>query len=176
MLASWDIILCCFLDTITMTSLVAGNVAYGKPATQSVRDYYWYTAQLAVDGNSNPALGYSHCSHSFGDWSTQSWWQVDLLDSYLIYNVTINNRDTSQSKYWRYRAGITIRGTKYTLISCVIFIVLRFIKSSINNDFSDMAELPSFSPPAWESTIEYRTSPLRQARMRPKRKAAPVYI
>ena len=39
-----------------------------------------------------------------------------------------------------------------------------------------MAELPSFSPLASESTLQYRTSPLRQARMRPKLKAAPVYI
>ena len=45
-----------------------------------------------------------------------------------------------------------------------------------NNDLSDMAELPSFLPPASESAIEYRTSPLRQARMRPKLKAAPMYI
>ena len=45
-----------------------------------------------------------------------------------------------------------------------------------NNDLSDLAELPSFSPPAMESIIEYRTSALRQARMRPKLKAAPVYI
>ena len=46
----------------------------------------------------------------------------------------------------------------------------------INSDLSNMAEIPSFSPPAWESTVEYRTSPLRQACMRPKLKAAPVYI
>ena len=46
----------------------------------------------------------------------------------------------------------------------------------INCDISNMAELPSFSPPASESTLQYRTSPLRQARMRPKLKAAPVYI
>ena len=45
-----------------------------------------------------------------------------------------------------------------------------------NSDLSDMAGLPSFSPPASESTIEYRTSPLRQAHMRPKLKAAPMYI
>ena len=45
-----------------------------------------------------------------------------------------------------------------------------------NSDLSNMAELPSFSPPASESTLQYRTSPLRQARMRPKLKAAPVYI
>ena len=45
-----------------------------------------------------------------------------------------------------------------------------------NSDLSDMAELPSFSPPAWESTIEYRRSPLRQTRMRTELKAAPVYI
>ena len=44
------------------------------------------------------------------------------------------------------------------------------------SDISDMAELPSSSPPASESTIEYRTSQLRQARMTPKLKAAPVYI
>ena len=45
-----------------------------------------------------------------------------------------------------------------------------------HRDLSDMAELPSFSPPASESTMEYRTSPLQQANMRPKLKAAPVYI
>ena len=39
-----------------------------------------------------------------------------------------------------------------------------------------MAELPSFSPPASESTLQHRTSPLWQAHMRPKLKAAPVYI
>ena len=37
-----------------------------------------------------------------------------------------------------------------------------------------MAELPPFSPPASGSTMKYRTSPLRQAHMRPKLKAAPV--
>ena len=46
----------------------------------------------------------------------------------------------------------------------------------VNNDLSNMAELPSFSPPASESTLQHRTSPLRQARMRRKLKAAPVYI
>ena len=46
----------------------------------------------------------------------------------------------------------------------------------INSDLSEMAELSSFSPPASESPIEYRTSLLWQARMRPKLKAAPVYI
>ena len=45
-----------------------------------------------------------------------------------------------------------------------------------NSDLSNMVELPSFSPPASESTLQYRTSPLRQARIRPKLKAAPVYI
>ena len=45
-----------------------------------------------------------------------------------------------------------------------------------NSDLSDMAELPPFSPPASKSTLEYRTSPLWQAGMRPKLKAAPVYI
>ena len=48
-----------------------------------------------------------------------------------------------------------------------------FIDSS---HLSDLAELLSFSPPASESTIEYRTSSLWQARTRPKLKAAPVYL
>ena len=45
-----------------------------------------------------------------------------------------------------------------------------------NSDLSDMAELPVFLPPTSESTIEYRTSPLRQACIRPKLKAACVHI
>ena len=45
-----------------------------------------------------------------------------------------------------------------------------------NSDLSDMVEFPSFSPPALESTIEYRTSLFWQASMRPKLKAAPVSI
>ena len=49
-------------------------------------------------------------------------------------------------------------------------------KFQTNSDISNMEELPSFSPPASESTLQYRTSPLRQARMRQKLKAAPVYI
>ena len=51
-----------------------------------------------------------------------------------------------------------------------VFLVLSY------SDLSNMAELPSFSPPASESTLQYRTSPPRQARMRPKLKAAPVHI
>ena len=42
-----------------------------------------------------------------------------------------------------------------------------------NNDLSDMAELPPFSPPASKSTVENKTSPLRQAGMRPKLKTSP---
>ena len=34
-------------------------------------------------------------------------------------------------------------------------------KPIANSDLSNMAELPSFSPPASESTLQYRTSPLR---------------
>ena len=39
-----------------------------------------------------------------------------------------------------------------------------------------MAAPPSFSPPASESTIEYKKSPLPLAHLRPKLKAAQVYI
>ena len=51
-----------------------------------------------------------------------------------------------------------------------------YTETGANSDLSNMAELPSFWPPASESTLQYRTSPLRQARMRPKFKAAPAYI
>ena len=50
------------------------------------------------------------------------------------------------------------------------------LELQLNSDLSNMAEFPSFSPPASESTLQYRTSPLRQARIRPKLKAALVYI
>ena len=51
------------------------------------------------------------------------------------------------------------------------------VKTLTNNrDLSDLAELPPFLPPTLESTIEYRTSPFRQARMRPNLKATLVYI
>ena len=59
---------------------------------------------------------------------------------------------------------------------CTLWIFACNFCNSFNSDLSDMAEIASFSPPAWESTVEYRTSPLRQACMRPKLKAAPVYI
>ena len=52
----------------------------------------------------------------------------------------------------------------------------RIMPSTGRDDLSDMAELLSFSPPASESTIEYRTSLPRQARMRPKPQTAPTYI
>ena len=61
--------------------------------------------------------------------------------------------------------------TKYLLLVYSIGVVLTLP----NSDLSNMAELPSFSPPASESTLQYRTSPLRQAHMRPKLKAAPVH-
>ena len=55
-------------------------------------------------------------------------------------------------------------------------LIERYLLIDRNSDLSDMAELPSFSPPASESTIEYRTSPLRLARIRPKLKSPPVNI
>ena len=49
--------------------------------------------------------------------------------------------------------------------------------TEFNSDRLDLVELPSLSPRTSKSTLEYRTtSPLRPAHMRPKLKAAPMYI
>ena len=63
-------------------------------------------------------------------------------------------------------------------MTCWCLIPVRWCgKMSVHKSvLSNMAELSSFSPPASESTLQYRTSPPQQARMRSKLKAAPVYI
>ena len=72
------------------------------------------------------------------------------------------------SSHWQLDCLINIFRitTKETTQSSLLFTQHATLVSHIHNsDLSDMAEIASFSPPAWESTIEYRTSPLQQACM-----------
>ena len=64
------------------------NVALNKPATHS-SECCGGAAERAVDGNSATSWGGGSCSHSGGG---NTWWQVDLEESYYIGTVKIFHR------------------------------------------------------------------------------------
>ena len=70
--------------------VITGNIAYGKNAS-SQTVYQDYIPRLAVDGNTDPDAYNKHCFHS-GHTTDTAWWMVDLGEPYIIYNVTIYNR------------------------------------------------------------------------------------
>ena len=63
------------------------NVAFGKPAVQdSTFLNPNFDAGQAVDGDRT----IDHCSMTEIS-SVPHWWQVDLLDTYIVFSVTIDN-------------------------------------------------------------------------------------
>ena len=73
-------------------------MAYNKPASQSIGDGGGsFPAWRAVDGNTNPAMGGSHCAHPDTDLGRNAWWMVDLGEIYNISRVVIYNRDAGSS-------------------------------------------------------------------------------
>ncbi|WP_460661733.1 PKD domain-containing protein [Kribbella swartbergensis] len=64
------------------------NLSTNRPATQSSTDVG--TAARAVDGNTNGVFAAGSVSRTAS--SSQPWWQVDLLTSSRIGNVTVHNR------------------------------------------------------------------------------------
>lgn len=72
------------------------NVALRGKATQSSRfkDQQWsgfVDASNAIDGNRDGNLERGSCSHT--ETENSPWWRVDLLDSYIITQVIIFNRE-----------------------------------------------------------------------------------
>lgn len=65
-----------------------GNLALGKPATQSSTGFG--SPGLAVDGNRDGAFAAGSVSHTGSD--SQAWWQVDLQADSPVGNVVIWNR------------------------------------------------------------------------------------
>ena len=89
---------------VDMSICYRGEVAQGKPASQvsTARPFapcLEPSASLAVDGNTNPALleGCT-CTHTAYPLTAPMWWIVDLLDSYIVYNLTIYNRADGYGK------------------------------------------------------------------------------
>lgn len=66
-----------------------GNLAQGKPATQSSTDFN-SPASSAVDGNTDGRWGGNSLTHTQNTY--QPWWQVDLGNRYSINQVLIWNR------------------------------------------------------------------------------------
>ena len=75
-------------------------MAQGK-VTSSSSTYSTYTANLAVDGNTDPNFGIGSCFCTAGE--ATPWWKVELGGIYKINAVTLTNR-VAAGKY----ANITI--------------------------------------------------------------------
>ncbi|XP_077989192.1 uncharacterized protein LOC144443540 [Glandiceps talaboti] len=65
------------------------NVAVGKIASQS-SNYNNNNPYRAIDGNTNSNWNGNSCSHTNNN--QNAWWQVDLGDSYPVYQVIVYNR------------------------------------------------------------------------------------
>ncbi|XP_070556415.1 uncharacterized protein [Ptychodera flava] len=74
-------------------SLAAENVAVGKPASQS--SLYTISTpagpENAVDGNADSNWSSQSCTHTLQE--QDSWWKVDLQDTYNVDEVVIINRE-----------------------------------------------------------------------------------
>ncbi|KAI0223054.1 hypothetical protein LSAT2_025710 [Lamellibrachia satsuma] len=82
----------------TGTVCQTGNVAYNKPASQSIGDWGGrFPAGRAVDGNTNPSMAGGHCALPDTDWGSNAWWMVDLGEIYNVSRVIIYNRDSGSS-------------------------------------------------------------------------------
>ena len=83
----------CFSVDVSPT----GNVALGKPATQSstYSDPAMYGAHRALDGDPSgiDPTNWS-CSHTLSN--EREWWMVDLLQSTAITDVTIYTRHVAE--------------------------------------------------------------------------------
>ena len=85
-------------DFVLTNFMPAGNVAYMKTAVH-LETFRNHTANRSVDGDINPDwVGGQSCSYSF-KLGFRNWWQVDLGDLHVVFNVTIYNRNFNQCKY-----------------------------------------------------------------------------
>ena len=60
------------------------------------RDFPHWVGRLAVDGNIDPDIEHSHCSHPSGGYAS---WEVAFNQPVVIYNVTVYNRDQSTYQF-----------------------------------------------------------------------------
>ena len=82
--------------------LLTPNIARNGKATQSSNNKHAHHsdpgyAKYAIDGNFNTNTGSSErCTHTKPN--TGAWWQVDLLQTYQIYKISITNREGHTGK------------------------------------------------------------------------------
>ncbi|KAJ8340848.1 hypothetical protein SKAU_G00331390 [Synaphobranchus kaupii] len=76
------------------------NVALRGKATQSTirsgSETVYSHAGNAIDGNQDSLLEHGSCFHTLN--ATNSWWRVDLLQTYIIASVTITNRKNAEER------------------------------------------------------------------------------
>ena len=74
--------------------MIPGNVAYGRLATGANYLGYGTLATLAVDGNRDPLYSSSgSCAYARAKNWTDLYWEVDLENPYVIYNLTVYGTD-----------------------------------------------------------------------------------
>ncbi|XP_048255251.1 pentraxin fusion protein-like [Haliotis rufescens] len=126
------------------------NIAKSKSTTSS--SVYKYQPSVAVDGDLTAAWSSGSCFHvAYGDFSP--WWQVDLLDNYVIVEVRVTGRedccperlhdfaldvyqadpiaypDVSPQLCYMYNANVTERG-KTVAIQCTSSVTGRYLRVS----------------------------------------------
>ena len=79
-----------------MKTDLSGNLAVGKPTTMSSLYGSSYSS-YAVDGTRDGKWKHNSCSHTLDE--KGAWWQVDLLAVYLIREVVLTNRVSSELTY-----------------------------------------------------------------------------
>ncbi|MFK7804158.1 MAG: putative Ig domain-containing protein [Anaerolineae bacterium] len=93
----------------------AGNVSYGKPATQS-STYVTGTADNAVDGDTNGVYSSGSVTHTQSD--ANAWWQVDLGESVDISQINVYNRtdccSNRTSNVYVFVSDTDLTGRSYT--------------------------------------------------------------
>ena len=75
-----------------LTLRLAGNVAYGKNATQGPLTSLDRVAWRALDGNHDPDSREGSCAHTTGPSGQTGWWEVDLMGDYVVLAVNLTNR------------------------------------------------------------------------------------
>ncbi|CAB1334331.1 unnamed protein product [Coregonus sp. 'balchen'] len=94
MLFCFECIIKLLLYTHSSIYFTAQNLALRGKATQSdLIENPWHGfshASNAIDGNRDSHFHHGSCTAT--DESTNPWWRVDLLDTYMVTSVTITNR------------------------------------------------------------------------------------
>ena len=90
--------------------IISGNVAYQKTASQSGTSFQ-HPPELAVDGDTYQKLDAGrYCANpSGGTRDNPAWWQVDLGQEHVVYNVTVIDRIECCSGKFNFSFNINVK-------------------------------------------------------------------